>query len=46
MNIEYVRCDDCGYIYPKDLSECPICGSTKVISENEIINESVFNIMD
>lgn len=45
MEINYVRCKECGFVYDSTLSNCPHCGLENIISE-DVINEPTFNILD
>lgn len=45
MDITYVRCKECGYVYDGTLDKCPHCGAETPITE-DFGNEPVFNILD
>lgn len=45
MQVDYVRCKECGFVYDSTLNECPNCGAENIISE-DYLSESIFNILD
>ena len=46
MEINYVRCKECGYVYNDSLSECPNCGAENNSITEDLSEAVVFNILD
>lgn len=46
VEIKYVRCSECGYIYQESFGKCPQCGAQQPITEDVNNTEPVFNILD
>lgn len=42
---QYVRCQNCSYVYESSEGKCPRCGALHTVNESET-NEAVFNLND